>query len=101
VVDFREKVTSELMMSAWDALALHHARGALIAVDAALDLVDTAVAVAEDRAELVDEWVRGGQLSRPTADAVRSFEANPDQQFRFVIIQPFVFFQPSLPAATA
>ncbi len=56
----------------WDELAPLFARGLVVVVDASLDLVDVAVAVADDNKSLVEQWMQQklfGLLDTQTASA--------------------------------
>lgn len=88
-----EKLRGEVMAAGWDALVLHHRRQALFLVHPAQDLVDAALAVAEDRAEEVAGWVRDGILVRPSDEDVATWDGTPTTRFQFVIVQPFVLAQ--------
>lgn len=76
--------------SQWHFLRPHAERDALILVDLTLDLFETAQAVAEDRAELVQGWIRQGHLRKPTADELSKWNSSPEKLFKFIVVQPYV-----------
>ena len=77
----------------WRDLRIHMQRDAIILVDAALDLIDTAVAVATDDKDRVDGWIAAGQLVKPTAEQVAAWEVTLDKPFHMLIVQPFILAQ--------
>ncbi|MBE9487269.1 MAG: DUF2288 domain-containing protein [Chloroflexi bacterium] len=77
----------------WKDLRIHMQRDAIILVDAALDLIDTAVAVATDDKGRVDGWIAAGQLVKPTAEQIAAWETTLDKPFRMLIVQPFILAQ--------
>jgi hypothetical protein len=94
----RTKLRAQIQHVDWPALAPHAKRGALVLVDTALDLLDVAVAVAEDDATRVREWLEAACLSRcdPTNEGAELKTA----RFQFVIVQPYVLAQ-TIPDETA
>jgi hypothetical protein len=89
--ELRTKLTKEIKEISWDGLIPHAERDALILVDHTLELVEVAIVAAEDCADLMNLWVDKGWLSKPTQNDLANFEANPTQQFDFLIVQPYVF----------
>jgi len=85
-----DTLESQIASCQWSDLTDHVARGALILIAPRLDLVEAAVAVAEDRADLVEQWVNAGLISKPTQAQADQFESSSDTVFRFVIVQPLV-----------
>ena len=88
--EIREKLEKEGAIVSWEMLQLHAERGALICVSSELDLVDAALAVAQDEAVQVEEWIGSGALYKPTMEQLEAWEAKPQKVFKFVIVQPFV-----------
>jgi len=89
----QEKLTRQLDDVDWSGLREHVARDGIILCSAELDLVETAIAVAEDRSEWVSAQVSAGLIGKPTKEQLSGFEANPETLFRFLIVQPFVLVQ--------
>lgn len=58
------KLLGETAVISWAELQPFFARGALLQVDAALDLVEVAEALAGDDREKVAAWLSGGGLSK-------------------------------------
>lgn len=78
---------SELLEASWDHLVPHQKREALIAVHQGLDVVEAAVAIAENQAAVVAAWLKSGHLQR-IDDA--TFAALRGRRFTAAIVQPFV-----------
>ena len=87
--DLRARLADEVGEAPWSMLKAHAERGGLLFVDPGIELLDVAVAVAEDRTEAVAGWMAQELLSRPTAAQMAIDDEGP--QWRFIIVQPFVF----------
>jgi len=85
--------STELFTTEWDALAMHHRRGALLLVDAEIALPDVARALAADEADQVRQWLEAGRVRRPTPDEVSRWEAEQGEHFVSAIVQPYVLAQ--------
>jgi hypothetical protein len=90
--DIEARLRSEVLACGWDALAPHHARGALLVVRPDLDLIAAASAIARDRHDRVEIWLAVGRIGRPGDDLVRRW-CTVSPRFQFVIVQPFVVAQ--------
>ena len=91
--DLRARLAHEIHRVDWKPLAPHARRGGLILVDARLDLLEVAVAVAEDDSQQVKGWMCAQQLSRPTTSQTEAWRQEKGEHFRVVIVQPFVLAQ--------
>ncbi len=89
----REKLRSEVLATGLNELLPHFARGALLLVDPALDLLDAALAIARDDAAQIEAWLGQGKLSRVNDDGARALVSQPTLRFQFVIVQPWVVAQ--------
>jgi len=88
----REKLNLETGRMDWPALARHFARGVVIKVDAGLDLVEVAAALARDDKARVAQWLNQGRIAKAeVADA----QAWNDGQASFwaVVVAPWVLVQ--------
>jgi hypothetical protein len=83
----------ELLVASADALAPHHARGALVRVDG-LDLLVVGEALAADDAARLRGWLATGQVARVDDATWRAWSALPGDAFELVIVQPFVLVRP-------
>lgn len=85
-----EKLRSEVQQTTWNALAAHAERGGLILVDARVDLLVVALAVAQDRLADVQTFLHAGLLKKPGETELAALNLAGDERFHFVIVQPFV-----------
>lgn len=77
----------------WKVLEPHFARGDLLVVDAALDLVQVAAAMMEDNSEAIKGWMDAAQLQVATDSRAADWaERNPDTLWA-VVIRPWVLVQ--------
>ena len=90
--ELRDKLKSEIMPAGWPELRYQFARGGLLLVNPAHDLLEVAVAVARDDRDQVTALLSGGALWRARDDDARAFEA-ARPRFQFVIVQPWVLAQ--------
>ena len=84
-----KKLSSEVGVASWDALAPHAERGALFWVDQSLDLADVGMSLALDDAASVKAWHEAALFLPAALTPPADFAA-----FRFLIIQPFVIATP-------
>lgn len=88
--DFKTQLTEELAPMDWETLIPHAKRDAIIVVDNALDLVEVGVAIAEDNAALVKNWLSELLLHKPSQEELNDWNTQPEKQFNTLIVQPFV-----------
>lgn len=92
--DVRARLERDRAAVDWPWLRPHAQRGALIVVAHALDLVATAVAVAQDDREVVAAWIAQGLLRKPSVQEVEAWQAEPATPFEVLIVQPYVLARP-------
>ncbi len=83
----------DLAEVSWRELKIHLQRDAIIVVATDLDLIDVAVAVAEDEKALVEAWIAVNQLGKPTENQLKQWEEESDNRFKMLIVQPFILVQ--------
>ena len=88
--ELRETLAETLGEAPWSMLEAHVKRDGVILVDPGLELLTVAVAIAEDDGAAVSGWMREGRLTKPDAQAVELLSSDPDRQWSFAIVQPFV-----------
>ncbi|MEV1953754.1 DUF2288 family protein [Pseudomonas aeruginosa] len=93
------KLLGETAVISWAELQPFFARGALLQVDAALDLVEVAEALAGDDREKVAAWLSGGGLSKVGEDAAKDF-LERDPTLWAVVVAPWVVIQERAEKAT-
>ena len=90
------KLNAETGRLRWPELQRHFARGAVLKVAPGLDLVEIAVAIAQDDRAAVEGWLESGVLSRASdADAMDWLERDP--VFWAVVAAPWVLVQETTP----
>ena len=84
---------NEVDKASWAMLRDHHERGAVFLVKD-LDLVDAAVALAQDQAAKVKIWLDGGNLVKVEDEDAENYEKSASEEnFQFIIIQPYVLIK--------
>ncbi|MBN1958323.1 MAG: DUF2288 family protein [Desulfuromonadales bacterium] len=94
----RESFQRDLAEVEWRELRIHLQRDAIILVSSELDLIDVAVAVADDDKKRVEEWLDSALLGKPDAGQLASWESELSRPFRMLIVQPFILVQDVLHA---
>ena len=86
------KLLGETAAITWQELQPFFARGALLQVAGEADLVEVAVAVAEDDQTKVAAWLTSGQLAKMPAEQAQDWlEHDPD--LWSVVVAPWVLVQ--------
>lgn len=88
----RAKLNGETAKVAWAELQRHHARGVVVRVAGELDLIEVAVAMAQDNGAAVSQWMHVGQLEKPTDDQARDWLLR-DPDLWSVVVAPWVLVQ--------
>ena len=81
------------MATHWADLAQHFARGGLLVAASGQDLLDAAVAIADDDTALVEKMLQKGTLRRANDQDARAWNELTDARFQFLVLQPFVLTQ--------
>lgn len=92
VEPLHEKLNLETGRLVWAELQPHFARGAVISLDPALDLVDVAMKFAQDDKNSVAAWLSQGVVRRATDVDARHWDAS-QPQFWAVVVAPWVLVQ--------
>lgn len=90
MLDVKTQLIKDLAPMDWETLIPHAKRDAVIVVDGALDLVEVGVAIAEDNASVVQNWLSELLLHKPSQEELNHWNAEPEKQFNTLIVQPFV-----------
>lgn len=88
-----ETILNGIMQGFWRDLAPHAERGAILLVDAELDLLDVAQKTAKDDTAAIGAWLNQKKLAKPVIEQLEAWNRTPDRPFRFVIVAPYVFIQ--------
>jgi hypothetical protein len=91
--DMRASFKRDLGEVRWRELRIHLQRDSIIWVAPELDLIETAVAVAEDDKAKVEQWISSGLIGKPENDSLDQWEGELDTTFRMLIVQPFILIQ--------
>lgn len=88
----------DLAEVSWRELRIHLQRDVIIIVAAAVDLIEVAVAVANDDKNQVESLIAANQLVKPTEKQLVSWEQEPGRRFQMLIVQPYILIQENLDA---
>ncbi len=90
--ELRAKLISETGKLEWSELERHFARGALVAVNPGIDLIDVALCIANDDKATMGKWFDADTVRcAETADAEAWVKTQP--LFWAVVIAPWVVIQ--------
>lgn len=92
----RAKLNLETAQLAWPELERHFARGDVIKVAPGMDLVDTALHVAENDTATVQAWLADGRIARADMSNAEDWHAR-QPMFWAVVVAPWVLVQEVLP----
>lgn len=88
----RSKLNSETARIDWVELQRHFARGSVIKVSADLDLVEVALAIAQDNRHAVAAWMDAGKIARASNEDAIAWHARA-ARFWAVVTAPWVLVQ--------
>ena len=86
------KLLGETASIRWEELQPFFARGALLWVDASVDLIQVAQGVAENQTENVSAWLAAGSLAKVSETQAQDFFTR-DPQLWAVVVSPWVLIQ--------
>ena len=88
----RAKITLETAPIAWESLLPHFARGAVVAVDSALDLVAVAESFSRDDADQMSAWMAANQAGK-VSDAQAAAWLEQQTEVWAVVVAPWILVQ--------
>lgn len=91
--ELRAKLNGETARIAWAELARFHARGSVLAVSPTVDLVEVAVALAEDDTDRVRDWLAAGEVTAVSDHQAGLWHARKEVMWA-VVVAPWVVVQP-------
>lgn len=97
MIPSKEELALSIDEAEWSCLRAHLERGGLILVDDSLDLADTALKVASDDLEIIQQLVETGKIGKPSEAKIRSWDDNKLKKFAMLIVSPYVLFQEKVP----
>jgi hypothetical protein len=91
--DIREKLAKEIGRVPWSYLAPHAATGSLFFVDPGLELDEVGAAIASNRTDLVQHWLKAGDLLK--IEAIHAAQWEEDEiEFEALVVLPYVLCRP-------
>ena len=88
----RAKLNLETARLGWPELERHFARGVVVKVAPGMDLVDTALQIAENNTAVVDAWLADGCIARAEMSDAEDWHAR-QPAFWAVVVAPWVLVQ--------
>ncbi len=88
-----EKLTKYLGEIGWEYLKEHYEAGVLFFVDQRLSLEEVGVAFADDQKEVVESWLKAGDLVKIEELHAAQWEGGK-QVFVALVVSPFVLCRP-------
>lgn len=86
-----EKLEREVCQAYWRDLAVHAMRDVLFVVEPLVSLLEAGVALAENRVDLVQRWIDGGAIHRPSREDIEAWQQG--KVFESLIVAPYVLIQ--------
>ncbi len=96
----RAKLNLETARLTWAELERPFARGVVVQVRPGNDLVEAALAMAENRAGQIESWLADGTLARPEMEDAHRWHG-VSQMFWGVVVAPWVLVQETTASDTA
>jgi hypothetical protein len=94
--DLREQLAEILDEAELEWLKPHIQKDAVIIVVPELDLLDVGVAIASDDTQKIQHWIGEQLLAKPSPEILNRWNANPQQKFQAIIIQPYILVKENL-----
>jgi hypothetical protein len=88
-----QKLHSETAKISWHDLQPHFARGSLMVLDPALDLVQIAFDFAQDQTDRLKSLIHSKQIGPPDDNQAKCWYLS-NAEFWAVVVSPFVLIQP-------
>ncbi len=91
--DLKAELTEMVGPAEWRWLSPHADRGAVVLVDALLNLAEVGLAIATDDVATVNRWMAEALITRPTPAQLEAWGQTQGKHFQALIVQPFVLVQ--------
>ncbi len=88
-----EKLANDIGTVTWDYLRPHYERSALFFVDPGLSLQEVGEAMADNRRDQVEKWLKTGDLVKIGALHAAQWEHPAEVLFEVLVVSPFVLFR--------
>lgn len=92
----KQDLLAETARISWVELEKPFARGVVVRVDSALDLVEVATCFANDDKSAVEAWINAGQLEHLDMPTAKDW-AQRDPDLWAVVVAPWVVVQERIP----
>lgn len=89
----RQELAQQVDQARWAWLAPHQERGALIRIDAMLELAEVGERLAVDDTATVQTWLASGMIAKPTPDQLDAWNRQPERMFDMLVVSPFVLIR--------
>ena len=89
----KKKFKKEYDVVKWDTIKEHLVRDAVIIVSPELNIVESAIEIAQDHIDVVSGWLKEKKIYKPDQAILNEWEKNPEKCFGFIIVQPYVLIQ--------
>lgn len=90
--ELRQKLNLETGKLSWEELQRFFARGVVVVAGPELDLIEVAVAFAEDNKQRIEQWIEHEQLARANDEHALQWQAQ-NTAFWSVVVAPWVIVQ--------
>lgn len=91
--DIKKRLEEDMANVNWNDIKPHAQRDAVILVHENLNLLDVAVAIAQDDKMVVQRWITEELITKPSNQQLSDWNINETQLFKTLIVQPFVLVQ--------
>jgi len=88
--ELKARLNAETARIAWTDLERHFARGVVVRVADSLDLVEIAVAMVSDQADVIAQAMQAGRVAPATEDDARGWQG---ETLWAVVIAPWILVQ--------
>ncbi len=90
--ELRQTLNIESGKLAWEELQVHFARGAVVAINPELDLIDISTKFVNDDKQAIEAWMNEKKVLRATDDHAKNWLKNKTE-FWAVVVPPWVLIQ--------
>lgn len=88
-----EQLANEIADVEWEVLIPHAKRDAVVVVCDDLNLLAVGIAIANDDALSVQNWIAEQSIHKPTLEQLTTWNSAQDKEFTTLIVQPYVLVQ--------
>ena len=89
----RAELEKSLGPAEWSLIRKQMVKDTIIVVASTLELIEVALAVAQNEENRVKAWIESGEITKPDLEMLSIWEKTPDRTFLCVVVHPFVLIQ--------